>query len=256
MKGDRSAGKVVRASTQLYRKHFLIVLLISIIVYGSSRLLGLAGGYFENWIGLSTQGMRSIINVSVILYWAAYLMTFAVTFAFGIPSGMLQASANGVLLGLSFGKKTGLRDVAKNFRKNWLRYLGVSAWATLWYFLWLLVFVIPGIIKYFGYLFAPYLVLEYPDMTVRQALKKSMEISNGYKRRLFAAGFWIELPYIVTLIVAVFILDSMGDLNAYHILITYITPVIFLLFVQPLRSLANTIIYIDAKQNAKKEGLL
>ena len=63
--------------------------------------------------------------------------------------------------------------------------------------LWFLLFIIPGIIAEFRYAMAPYILAENPDMTAREALRRSSELMRDNKFRLFCLGFsfigWIIL---------------------------------------------------------------
>lgn len=55
----------------------------------------------------------------------------------------------------------------------------------LFIFLWSLLFVIPGIIASYSYAMTPYILLEHPDMTAREAITASKELMRGNKLRLF-----------------------------------------------------------------------
>lgn len=58
----------------------------------------------------------------------------------------------------------------------------------LFTFLWSLLLVIPGIVKAFSYMLAPYLVLENPRMTVLEAIDESCRLMDGNKGRAFLLG--------------------------------------------------------------------
>lgn len=55
----------------------------------------------------------------------------------------------------------------------------------LFIFLWSLLFVIPGIIAIYRYAMTPYILLEHPDMTAREAITASKDLMKGNKLRLF-----------------------------------------------------------------------
>ena len=55
----------------------------------------------------------------------------------------------------------------------------------LFTFLWSLLFVIPGIIAGYSYAMTPYILLEHPEMTAREAIAASKELMRGNKLRLF-----------------------------------------------------------------------
>ncbi len=58
----------------------------------------------------------------------------------------------------------------------------------LFTFLWSLLLVIPGIIKAFSYMLAPYIVLENPQMSVMAAIDESRRLMDGNKWRAFCLG--------------------------------------------------------------------
>ena len=58
--------------------------------------------------------------------------------------------------------------------------------------LWTLLFIIPGVIAGFRYAMTPYILLEHPEMTAREAIAASKELMKGNKFRLFC----LELSFI------------------------------------------------------------
>ena len=60
-----------------------------------------------------------------------------------------------------------------------------SLWAWLWIYLWTLLFIIPGIVKLFSYSQIYYILADYPNMSVKKALKLSIVMTKGYKGELF-----------------------------------------------------------------------
>ena len=58
-------------------------------------------------------------------------------------------------------------------------------WMTLWIVLWSFLFFIPGIVKTFAYSQMHYILAEYPEVSVTEAMKISMKITKGYKWDLF-----------------------------------------------------------------------
>ena len=59
----------------------------------------------------------------------------------------------------------------------WLRALRV--------FLWMLLLIVPGIVKYYGYYMAPYLAADYPNLTPAGALELSERITKGRRMEIF-----------------------------------------------------------------------
>ncbi|MGP1458987.1 MAG: DUF975 family protein [Treponema sp.] len=62
--------------------------------------------------------------------------------------------------------------------------------------LWMLLFFIPGIIKAYAYSQTYFLIVEYPNLSIRKAIRVSQEITKGHKLDIFVAqmsfiGWWI-----------------------------------------------------------------
>lgn len=55
----------------------------------------------------------------------------------------------------------------------------------LFTFLWTLLLIIPGIMKAFSYALTPYILLDEPELTARQAIARSCEIMQGRRWKLF-----------------------------------------------------------------------
>lgn len=62
----------------------------------------------------------------------------------------------------------------------------------LFIFLWSLLFIIPGIIAAYRYAMVPYLMAEFPDLGVMDAMRESKRLMHGNKWRLFC----LQLSYI------------------------------------------------------------
>ena len=55
----------------------------------------------------------------------------------------------------------------------------------LFTFLWALLLIIPGIMKAFSYALTPYILLDEPELTAKQAISRSCEIMQGRRWKLF-----------------------------------------------------------------------
>ena len=68
---------------------------------------------------------------------------------------------------------------------------------------------IKGIIFYFNYMLAPFILVDNPDLSVKECLQKSSELSSGKKWKLFVLCFsyigWIMVANIVGMIIGQFI---------------------------------------------------
>ncbi len=68
----------------------------------------------------------------------------------------------------------------------WLKGILANFWVVLWTTLWSLLFLIPGIVKFYAYSQIYFILAEYPTMSVRKAMEISKIITRGYKSNLFA----------------------------------------------------------------------
>lgn len=86
------------------------------------------------------------------------------------------------------------------------RYFGKSVWMNAvvfcHVFLWSLLFIIPGVIAMYRYAMVPYLIAEFPDLSVSEAMEESARLMNGNKMRLFCLQFsfigWVLLAFFLT----------------------------------------------------------
>jgi uncharacterized membrane protein len=95
---------------------------------------------------------------------------------------------------------TGFRDYVKSL-------VGIL-WMYLFTFLWSLLFIIPGIIKAIAYSMTPYILAEREDVSAQEALKVSMEMTDGHKAEIFVMGLsfigWWILSGLTFGILAIF----------------------------------------------------
>ena len=109
--------------------------------------------------------------------------------------------------------------------KQYARVLGVTFLIILFTFLWTLLFVIPGIIKGIAYSQAIFLVREYPNMGVLEAITESRRIMNGHKGRYFLLNLsfigWVIVPIILitagSLLLVAAIIDSGATLETLEV---------------------------------------
>lgn len=85
------------------------------------------------------------------------------------------------------GEPANISDIFAGF-KYFAKSLGLYLWQGLFIFLWSLLLVIPGIIKTIAYSMAFYIMADNPEIGIREALKESQRITDGYKMDLFILG--------------------------------------------------------------------
>lgn len=96
----------------------------------------------------------------------------------------LQLGLIVIYMGLARGKNAEIGDLFSR-----ISLVGRALWLSIitgfFIFLWSLLFIIPGYVKTFAYSMAPYILAENPDLTAREALRRSKEMMVGHKGELF-----------------------------------------------------------------------
>ena len=116
---------------------------------------------------------------------------------------------------------------------RFFRKLGCWFWYAIWVILWSLLLIIPGIIKTLSYHSIFYIIAEYPNVTVRQAMKLSMKITAGNKGKIFMFGLsWIGWSILSIL--------TLGFL--------------FTFYVGPYMYTADSGLYLEMKREALRDG--
>ncbi|NIJ44371.1 putative membrane protein [Wenyingzhuangia heitensis] len=87
-------------------------------------------------------------------------------------------------LNISRGKELKIEQIFQGFNRfvdGLIAYLLIL----LNVFLWALLFIIPGIIKAFSYAMTYFIMIDEPELSPQQAMKKSQEMMDGYKMKYF-----------------------------------------------------------------------
>lgn len=166
---------------------------------GISLLLGLASGAFfvdidTNEISYHVQSMnidgiqQFYYSVEPILGLAASLVAlssigfFALTLLVGNP---LEVGAFRYFLENTTFHTGDMGRIGMGFSVNYGNVVLTQFLRNLYIFLWSLLFVIPGIVRAYGYFAVPYILAENPNMDHKRALELSRQMTMGYKSELF-----------------------------------------------------------------------
>jgi len=93
---------------------------------------------------------------------------------------------------------------------NFGRVLGGMILVGIYTFLWSLLLIIPGIIKAYQYSMMPYLLIDRPDLSIKECFAMSKKMTSGFKWSLFV----LELSFIGWAILAVF---TLGILDIFFV---------------------------------------
>ncbi|SFC82036.1 Protein of unknown function [Bacillus sp. 491mf] len=117
----------------------------------------------------------------------SYVLTFVIIslVLIGLQSIMSYGYCN-LTLRLAKRESTTIDDLFEGFRKkNIFKSIKLALLMSVYVFLWSLLLIVPGIIKCFSYSMAYYIMLDHPEYTASEALKKSQEMMKGHKFDLF-----------------------------------------------------------------------
>ncbi len=150
----------------------LVVSVISCVATGATSLYQLYNP--DEWAGLmGMNGGTALLAIFV-------LLPLAVGFAYAFNALYVYSSAD--ILSNSFGY---------GFKIYW-RAIGGMLLVQIFTFLWALLLVIPGIIKAYSYAMTPYILVDNPELSVREAIRRSQQMMVGQKFNLF----WLQLSFI------------------------------------------------------------
>lgn len=108
--------------------------------------------------------------------------TAALALVFG---GCLAIGLNQAFLDFSRKGSMEIDTLISGFKTNLSERIIASLLVNVYIFLWSLLFVIPGIIKTYAYSMTFYLMADDAKLNANDAMKKSQELMNGKKGKLF-----------------------------------------------------------------------
>lgn len=113
--------------------------------------------------------------------------------------------------------------------KNVRHVAGGMCWMYLWLFLWFLIPIVGivfSIIKSLSYAYTPFILMEEPQTSAFDALKKSMEKTKGLKGQLFCGLLIIPIAYLVLS----FILSLLSLIPLVGIIFSFMSSLISIIY--------------------------
>jgi len=110
--------------------------------------------------------------------------TSAVSLVHLILGGVVQLGYSKFLLAQHDGREYEVKDLFSQFERFSVGFLQ-SFLRKLFTALWMLLLIIPGIIKSLSYAMTPFILEDHPELTAKQAIRRSMELMDGHKGELF-----------------------------------------------------------------------
>lgn len=150
-------------------------------------------------------------------------------------------------------------DFLKNYRGNGARYLLGGVLRAVYITLWTLVFVLPGVFKWYAYIMMPYILRDNPKLSAREAITNSRSMMKGHKGmlfRLFLSYYWFVL--IITTLIGVSIFGFVYFFNGFNgemgLALSFFALCFFLFvntvlifFVKPRWEVAKSVVYQSIK---------
>ena len=132
--------------------------------------------------------------------------------------GPLELGINKISLNVVREEKIEVVTLFDGF-KDYTRALVLTITNNILIFLWSLLLFIPGIIKTYSYSMSYFILLDNPEMSANDARKKSMEMMQGNKWRLFCLQFsyigWALLSVLTFGILSLWVVPSERTATAY-----------------------------------------
>lgn len=97
-----------------------------------------------------------------------------------------------VLLGTVRREESQFKHVFRPLRQRYGKHVVATIVVTIYQLLWTLLFLVPGIIKYFSYAFTFFILHDEPNLSIRESITKSRDLMRGRK----GEAFKLILPFI------------------------------------------------------------
>lgn len=149
--------------------------------YDSSGVTNYMMDYAANGVGL---GVLSSVITTQFVFFSILLMILRLVLNFVIVNPVLVGHAS--FFYKNRYQKTGVGELAFAFnREDLFPVVKTMFLKDLYVTLWSLLFIIPGIVKNYAYRMVPYILSEYPQMSSKEALRLSNEMTKGHKMNMF-----------------------------------------------------------------------
>jgi uncharacterized membrane protein len=190
----KERAKAVLSKT--YWMAFLVTFVGAIITAGINYTLNINrnsgnGAFNYNFSNLNGY-VYNLFHNTTFLFMFLGILGFASFILFVIRMAYTFFVAQPVEVGKArffLSNRRGETDFAKlfsSFKKGiYIDIVKGMAWRYLFNFLWFLLFIIPGIVKWYAYSMTPYILADNPNIGYDRALKLSMKMTDGHKADLF-----------------------------------------------------------------------
>lgn len=162
------------------------------------------------------------------------IMVFAIFPIITIPLILtLNAGMSIVFLDGYRGQEANSDNLFSGFKNFW-RTAGGMCWQNLWLLLWMIIPIAGpfiAIVKSYSYSFTPYLLVKDENVTATSALRKSMQLTKGYKLQIFLATLVPQLAIFVGMFILA-LLSAVPIVGVLFSLVLAVVTLVYLLFSQ------------------------
>lgn len=170
--------------------------------------------------------------------------------SFLITCGMAKVYIDGLE-----GKEVNSDQLFAGFNKSCLRIIGGMLWQNIWVIIWTLVPIVGpilGIIKSYSYRFVPYILITKPEVSATQALRLSMEMTNGKKGQMFLADLCFGAGiFVVTLVLSLF--GMIPFIGILFMLVLFVFVLAVALFAPIFQGLYGAYFYVEPAKETTAE---
>ena len=150
---------------------FVLMTFLMLVIQTILQIPGYIGSLLEILSPENVLASLSFSNISNIL------SLLALPLSWGLTVSLLRNHRE---------ESVDLENLFEGFRRGrYVRVFCALFLVNLFTFLWALLLIIPGIMKAFSYALTPYILLDEPELTARQAITRSCEIMEGRRWKLF-----------------------------------------------------------------------
>lgn len=192
---------VKREGLEAFKSNYwksVLVGLVAVIVSGrAGASVSASLSQIVNIIGTKDTGSDPGYTMAILMFMVSLLVIMSIVFVvtYVIKIFLLNPLKIGVCSFYynnvdSYGE---LKDLGEAFDSGFYKnYVLTMFLKDLYIGLWSLLFIIPGIIKTFQYYMVPYILVDHPEYTHREALEASRDMMRGHKFHVFL----LELSFI------------------------------------------------------------
>ena len=150
---------------------FVLMTFLMLVIQTILQIPGYIGSLLEILSPENVLASLSFSNISNIL------SLLALPLSWGLTVSLLRNHRE---------ESVDLENLFEGFRRGrYVRVFCALFLVNLFTFLWALLLIIPGIMKAFSYALTPYILLDEPELTAKQAITRSCEIMEGRRWKLF-----------------------------------------------------------------------